>query len=104
MKNQVFISLPVKDVEKSTAFFSHLGFGFNPDKTGKEAACMILNDQTFVMLLEHKLFQTFIKKEISDTGIDSEMIIAFGTESREKVDETIEKVIKAGGSTTTKKQ
>ena len=60
-------------------------------------ACMIVNENIYVMLLVEKFFKSFSKKEICDTIKDTEVIIALSTESREKVDRMIQNVIKAGG-------
>ena len=51
----------------------------------------------FVMLLVEKFFKTFTKKEICDATKDAEVIVALSAESREKVDQMINRVIEAGG-------
>jgi predicted lactoylglutathione lyase len=91
------VNLPVKDLNKSIEFFTKLGFTFNPQFTDENATCMIVNENIFVMLLVGKFFKTFTKKEICDAAKDTEVIIAFSAESREKVDTIINKVIEAGG-------
>jgi predicted lactoylglutathione lyase len=91
------VNLPVKDLNKSIEFFTKLGFTFNPQFTDENATCMIVNENIFVMLLVEKFFKTFTKKEICDAAKDTEVIIAFSAESREKVDTIINKVIEAGG-------
>jgi predicted lactoylglutathione lyase len=95
---QIFVNLPVKDLNKSVEFFTRLGFEFNPQFTDENATCMIVNKDIFVMLLVEKFFKTFTKKQISDTTRDTEVIIALSAESREKVDQLIDKVIEAGGA------
>jgi predicted lactoylglutathione lyase len=91
------VNLPVKDLNKSVEFFTRLGFEFNPQFTDENATCMIVNKDIFVMLLVEKFFKTFTKKQICDTTKDTEVIIALSAESREKVDEIINKAIEAGG-------
>jgi uncharacterized protein len=95
---QIFVNLPVKDLNKSVEFFTRLGFEFKPQFTDENATCMIVNKDIFVMLLVEKFFKTFTKKQISDTTRDTEVIIALSAESREQVDQLIDKVIEAGGS------
>jgi predicted lactoylglutathione lyase len=95
---QIFVNLPVKDLKKSVEFFTRLGFEFNPQFTDENATCMIVNKDIFIMLLVEKFFKTFTKKQISDTTRDTEVIIALSAESREKVDQLIDKVIEAGGA------
>jgi len=66
MVKQIFVNLPVKDLNKTIEFFAKLGFKFNPKFTDKNATCMIVGENIFAMLLVEKLFKTFIKKEIAD--------------------------------------
>jgi uncharacterized protein len=98
MTGQIYVNLPVKDLNKTVEFFTKLGFTFNPQFTDENATCMIIDSNIFVMLLVEKYFGTFTKKAISDTTKDTEVIIALATESREKVDEMLSNVLKAGGS------
>jgi uncharacterized protein len=91
------VNLPVKDLNKTVEFFTKLGFTFNPKFTDENATCMIVNNDIFVILLVEKFFKTFTKREICDTTKDTEVIIALSTESRENVDQRINKVIEAGG-------
>jgi predicted lactoylglutathione lyase len=101
---QIFVNLPVKDLGKTIEFFKKLGFEFNPQFTDENATCMVVNDNIFVMLLVEKFFKTFTQKEICDTTKNTEVIIALSTESREKVDQMLENVIKAGGKESRKPQ
>lgn len=98
MATQIFVNLPVKDLNKSKAFFEALGFKFNPQFTNAEGACMIVSDTIFVMLLVEPFFKTFTKKEISDSTKSTEVILAISAESKEKVDELVDKALKAGGA------
>jgi predicted lactoylglutathione lyase len=97
MATKIFVNLPVKDLNKTIEFFTKLGFTFNPQFTDENATCMIVGEDIFVMLLVEKFFKIFTKKEICDTIKDTEVIIALSAESREKVDQMINKVIEAGG-------
>ena len=97
MTTQIFVNLPVKDLNETVDFFTKLGFAFNPQFTDENVTCMIVNNDIFVMLLVEKFFKTFTKKEICDTTKDTEVIVALSTESREKVDQMINRVIEAGG-------
>jgi predicted lactoylglutathione lyase len=97
MATKIFINLPVKDLNKSVEFFTKLDFKFNPQFTNEEATSMIVGEDIFIMLLVEKFFKTFTPKTISDAQKTTEVIISFSTESHAKVDEMIEKVLKAGG-------
>ena len=97
MITNIFVNLPVKDLNKTVEFFTKLGFTFNPQFTDENATCMIVGKDIFVMLLVEKFFKTFTKKEISDTTKNTEAIVALSAQSREEVDQMMEKVINAGG-------
>lgn len=96
MATQIFVNLPVKNLDKSIAFFTSLGFKFNPQFTDQNATCMIVGDDSFIMLLAEPFFKTFIKKEITDSSKSAEVIVAISLESRQKVDEMITKAMTSG--------
>jgi hypothetical protein len=98
MTRQIFVNLPVKDLNKAIEFFTRLGFTFNPQFTDENATCMIVGDNIFVMLLVEDFFKTFIKKEICDATKSTEVLLALSAESREMVDEMVSKAIEAGGT------
>jgi uncharacterized protein len=97
MTTKIFVNLPVRDLNKTVEFFTKLGFKFNPQFSNENATCMIVAEDIFVMLLIEKFFKTFTKKEISDTTQNTEVIVALSAESREKVDQMINKALEAGG-------
>lgn len=104
MATKIFVNLPVKDLNQSVEFFAKLGFTFNPQFTDEKAACLIVGEDIFVMLLVEKFFQSFIKKEISDTTKSTEVIIALSADSREQVDELVNKAFAAGATVHNDKQ
>ncbi len=97
MTPKIFVNLPVKDLNKTIEFFTKLDFRFNSQFTDENATCMIVGDDIFVMLLVENFFKTFTKKEISDTTKNTEAIVALSAQSREEVDQMMEKVVNAGG-------
>jgi uncharacterized protein len=99
MTRQIFVNLPVKDLNKSIEFFTHLGFTFNPQFTDENATCMIVGENIFAMLLVEKFFKTFTPKEVCDTTKYAEVLVALSFESRTEVDEIVAKAITAGGTT-----
>lgn len=99
MAQQIFINLPVKDLKKSIAFFTALGFTFNQQFTDENATCMIIGENIFSMLLVESYFKTFTPKPLSDATKTTEVINALNVETREKVDEMVKKAVKAGGKT-----
>jgi predicted lactoylglutathione lyase len=99
MAKQIFVNLPVKDLKKSMDFFTKLGFTFNPQFTDDNAACMIIGENIYAMLLVEKFFKTFTNKEMYDAKKNTEVLIAIDAESRPAVDNMIKKAIEAGCST-----
>ena len=93
---QIFVNLPVKDLKRSVAFFTRLGYTFNPQFTDDNATCMILGDNLFAMLLVEPYFQTFIEKDVSDAHRTTEVLLAVPVGSREAVDALVEKALAAG--------
>lgn len=92
-----FVNLPVKDLNRAKEFFSSIGFDFNPQFSDENAACLVINDKTFVQLLTKSYFQTFINKPIADVACAAAGIIALSADSREHVDELADKALAAGG-------
>jgi uncharacterized protein len=99
MATQIFVNLPVKDLNKSVEFFTKLGYEFNPQFTDENATCMIVGETIFVMLLVEEYFKTFTPKGICDTSKESEVLVALSFESRTAVDEMVAKALAAGGTT-----
>ncbi len=95
---KIFINLPVRDLKASMEFFKKLGFSFNPQFTDDKAACMVISEEAFVMLLVEPFFKTFTKKEISDTTTRTEGMFALSCDSRAEVDEMVKTAIAAGGT------
>ena len=98
MATQIYVNLPVKDLDRSVAFFTTLGFTFNPDFTDANATCMIVGENIFVMLLVEKFFQTFTPKPISDATKATEVLVCLSRDSREDVDGMVRKAVAAGGT------
>jgi predicted lactoylglutathione lyase len=99
MVKQVWLNLPVKDVEKSKAFFAEIGFAFNEQHGTATSACMLVGEANFVvMLFEEAQLESFMQNKITDTTLSSEMLISIDAQSKEEVDEFAMKVQKAGGN------
>ena len=93
----IFVNLPVKDLVKSKEFFSALGFSYNPNFTTDDAACMIVEENIYVMLLTHAHFQQFIEGDIADTSKGKEVLTCLSAGSRGEVDDYLKKALAAGG-------
>ncbi len=99
METQIFVNLPVKDLDRSIDFFTKLGYTFNKQFTNEKATCMVIGKDIFVMLLVESFFKTFIKTEIADATKTTEALICLSAESKSAVDEMIKKAVDAGATT-----
>lgn len=97
MVNQVFVNLPVAHLQRSIAFFTALGFTFNPEWTNDSGACMNVTGNVFTMLLTREHFQTFTPKAVADATSTTEVLLCLSLDSRAAVDAIVEKAVRAGG-------
>ena len=95
---KLFVNLSVRDLQRSKAFFSKLGFAFNPQFTNDEAACMVISDDAFVMLMVESRFRDFTKRHICDTATHTEGLFALSCSSRAEVDQLVRTAVANGGS------
>ncbi len=96
MNLKLFVNIPVKDLDASKAFFKALGFSFNPQFTDDNAACLVLGEDNYFMLLKEDFFRGFTKKPISDIRSSPQAIFSIAMESRAKADEMADKALAAG--------
>jgi hypothetical protein len=99
MSRLLFLNLPVADLGASRAFFAKLGFDFNEKFCDEGAACMIVSDQAYVMLLQRDRFADFITKPIADANEATALTACVSAESREEVDSLAEAAASAGAGT-----
>jgi predicted lactoylglutathione lyase len=99
MATQIYVNLPIKDLQKSVAFFTQIGFTFNPQFTNENATCMIVGENIFVMLLVEDFFKTFTPNPICDARKATEVLICLSRESRAQVDAMVSAAVAAGGRT-----
>ncbi|KRA42738.1 VOC family protein [Pseudoxanthomonas sp. Root630] len=97
MSTQIFVNLPVRDLDKAKAFFSALGYASNPQFTDENAACVVISDSIYVMLLVEPFFQGFTRKSLCDARTHTEVLICFSVASRSEVDAMVAKALAAGG-------
>jgi predicted lactoylglutathione lyase len=97
MHKQIYLNLPVADLKRSRAFFSELGFAFEPKFSNNAAACMIIGENIYAMLLTHPFYKSFTDKDIADTKLYTAVANCISCESRREVDELVAKAQQAGG-------
>ena len=96
---QIFVNLPVKDLERSRRFFGSLGYRFDPQFTNQDAACMVVEEGIYVMLLTEGFFRTFAPdKAICDARKSAEVLVCLTCPTREHVDDLVRKAVAGGGS------
>lgn len=99
MPKQIFVNLPIRDMERSQAFWKSLGYSFNPQFTNDQGACMVVSDSIFVMLLVEPFFKGFTNKPVADATKATEVLVALNFDSRDEVDAVVKKAIAAGATT-----
>lgn len=98
MNKQIFVNLPVADLDKSKDFFNALGYSFNPQFTNESGACLVITEGSIhAMLLTREFFKTFIDKPIAQAKEATGVLICLSCESREEVDGIVAKAVAAGG-------
>ncbi|WP_328422868.1 VOC family protein [Streptomyces sp. NBC_00443] len=99
-QQMIFLNLPVNDLAASKKFFTELGYPINEQFSDDTTASVVISETIVAMVHTHEKYAQFTKKQIADATKTSEVLIALSSESREKVDELVEKAVAAGGSVT----
>ncbi|WP_287596016.1 VOC family protein [Thermomonas sp.] len=98
MSRNLYVTLPVKNLDRSVDFFEALGFSFNPDFTSENGAALVINDRTSVMLVGESFFSTLSKVPITDPRKATEALFSLSLDSREQVDALVRKAIAVGAT------
>lgn len=98
MPTSIFVSLPVKDVQKSMAFYEALGYKRNPQMADDTTGSIIISDTISVMLASHEKFQEISPKPIADAKKGCQVLLSLTCESRKAVDDIVAKAVAAGGT------
>jgi len=104
MLTNIFVNLPTEDLERSKAFYTALGWTINPMFTDDNAACVVIDENVYFMVLKREFFATFTKKQVTDPRTHAQALIALSCDSREAVDEIVRRGLAAGGSEPTEPQ
>lgn len=95
--NQIYVNLPVKDVQKTREFWTKLGFSINEQFSDEKAICVIMKeDHIYTMFLKEDFFQTFTDRPVAK-GETTQTLLAIGVDSREEVDDMVKTAIENGG-------
>lgn len=95
----LYVNLPVRDLPRTRAFWSALGFGFNARFTNEQAACLVINEHLQIMLLTEPFFQGFTKLPVADATKATEVLLALSCDSRAEVEALVTQAVAAGATT-----
>ena len=98
MSRLIFVNLPVRDIDASDAFFTSLGFAFDPKFSSDDTRCMVVGEQAWVMLLERSRFAEFTAKPLADPHAGTSALVCVSADSREEVDRFADAALAAGGT------
>jgi uncharacterized protein len=98
MAKMIFPNLPVSDLARATAFYEAVGAVRNPQFSDHTASCMVFSDTIHVMLLTHDKFRQFTPKQIADARTTSQVLLCLSADSRDAVDDMVDKAAGAGGA------
>lgn len=99
MIRQIFVNLPIRDMQRTQAFFKALGLSFDPRFTNDQGACLQIAPNIYAMLLVEPFFQGFTKLPVADARKCTEVLIALSCDSRAEVDARVAQAVAAGGTT-----
>ncbi|MBB6370419.1 VOC family protein [Chryseobacterium shigense] len=96
--NQIYVNLPVKNVQKTKEFWTKLGFSINEQFSDDKATCVVMKeDSIYVMFLTEEYFQTFSERPVPK-GDTTQVLVAIGLNSREEVDQVVNTALANGAS------
>ena len=98
MPTNIFVSYPSDDLERSEAFYTALGATINPLFTDENAACLMWDENIYLMVLKREFFASFTDKQLADPATTAQVQIAFTRDSRDDVDAVAAAGLAAGGS------
>jgi len=98
MTTKIFVNLPVKNLDKAIKFFKRLGFALNRQFTDKTAACMVMSDDIYAMLLTETKFKEFTPKEIADATKTTEVLTCLTADSKDEVNRIVNTALAAGAT------
>lgn len=95
--NQIYVNLPVKNIEQTKAFWTKVGFPINDQISDENAVCIIMGENLYVMFLTEEYFQTFSGRPVPK-GDTTQVLVAIGLDSREEVDQVVNAAVENGAT------
>lgn len=93
-----FINLETQDVTLARSFFIQLGLAINEDYSDPDGICVVVNDYTYLMIMNKAKFRGFTKSETPNSFHQTEVILSFQCDSKQAVDDCLTNVKAAKGS------
>lgn len=97
MSTKIFVNLPITDLARSRAFYEALGFSINEKFSNDVAACVVVSDDIYLMILSHPFFEGFAPRPIADSTKSTSAIYAISCETRDAVDAMMAAAVANGG-------
>ena len=94
---QIFVNLPVTDLERAKAFYAGLGFGSNEQFSDETAASVVVEENIMVMLLTREKFAGFVPGTVGDPAQATSVLHALSAGSREEADDLYARAVASGG-------
>lgn len=95
---KIWSNLAVSDLERTTKFYTTLGFKPNGRNNSKELTSFLIGENNFVMHFFVKdVLKNNMKIELADSQSANEVLFTLSAESREQVDKWEKEVETAGG-------
>ncbi|GAA1070634.1 VOC family protein [Nocardiopsis composta] len=98
MSKQIFVNLPVADLDRAKDFYTGLGYRLDPMFSDENAASFKISDEIYVMLLVHDFFKGVTDQAVADTATHREVINALSADSRAEVDALLDSALAAGAT------
>jgi predicted lactoylglutathione lyase len=96
---QMFVNVPVTDLDRAKAFYTAVGFTINPLFTDHNAACVVVEDgHNYFMIHTREFFQTMTELTIGDPAVHPTAGTTIFLESRDAVDVAVAAGVAAGGA------
>ncbi|MEJ5913549.1 VOC family protein [Pseudokineococcus sp. 1T1Z-3] len=97
MSTQIFVNLPVTDLDRAVAFYEAVGFTVDEKMKDDAAVGMQVDEGIYVMLLTTPFYERFTTRTVADAHATSQVIVAISAESDEEVDALADRAVAAGG-------
>ncbi len=98
MSTQMFVNLPVEDLDASRAFYTALGYTVDENFSGDQNITVAISDTLYLVLLVKPYFSTYITTEIADARKSTEVMLGLTADDRDGVDTLFNRAIAAGGT------